>query len=115
MLVHVFDYETLCDSSSNLADLGLFQKHLENNGLTGSLPSELGGLRSAEVLWMSKQKLPLYHIICKTIDIYRSYSSAHSIYLSLVLIEDQKLTGSIPTDLGKLKSLSQLSLGKCLN
>ena len=99
----------------DFADAVLFQIHTENNALTGSLPSELGRLRSAEVLWMSKQKLAVYHIICKTIDIYTSYSSAYSIYLLLVLIEDQKLTGSIPTDLGKLKSLSQLSLGKCLN
>ena len=52
-LMYIISDKTLCVDLVSLMLL-CFGTLIENNGLTGSLPSELGGLRSAEILWMSK-------------------------------------------------------------
>lgn len=34
-------------------------------------------------------------------------------FIETIMIENEKFTGAIPTEMGQLESLSALSLGKC--
>jgi hypothetical protein len=68
---------------------------LENNQLTGSIPTELGNLTNLEELWLSYNQL--------TGSIPSELGNLGN--LTLLNLNSNQLTGSIPTELGNLRYL----------
>ena len=82
-------------SLSNLQGLWL-----ENNGLTGSIPAELGSLSNLQRLWLKNNGLT--GSIPAELG---NLSNLQGLYLS-----GNRLTGSIPSELGSLSNLVELNL-----
>ena len=83
---------------------------IAENGLTGSIPTEVGLLAELASLMLGKQLFSdlLLNYLKQTDSLHAS-----NFYLSPLLfhIADNELKGSIPSELGSLKSLQRLHLG----
>lgn len=75
----------------------------ENNDLTGTIPSEIALLTS---LGKALGRFDCFH--CR-IFVYNSISVAHSQSIGSLLLNNNKLTGMIPTEIASMSSL-----GECL-
>ena len=90
-------YGITCDGgNTTVIRIGLL-----NNGLNGTIPTELGNLTNLTELWLAQNQL--------TGNIPTELGNLTNL-TSLYLIINQ-LSGSIPTELGNLTNLTSLSLG----
>ena len=90
---------------------------LDNNTLTGSIPTQIGNLTQLQSLALGKIKLKQFNVsvlwILVMVNIWMNLTCA--ICLCMFAKGNNKLSGSIPSEIGTIKSLSNFSLGKTLS
>ena len=94
----------------------LEESKLYTTGLIGSIPTEVGLLTELTSLELCKQLFSVLLVSFETKQIHSfSASNLFSLLLShIILIASNKLTGSIPTEVGLLTELTSLGLCKQL-
>ena len=87
---------------------------IASNELTGSIPTEVGLLTELTSLGLCKRLFSVLLVCFEIKQIYLSFASNlfSLIFSRITLIDDNELTGSIPTEVGLLSNLVQLDLGK---
>ena len=82
---------------------------LDQNHLTGTIPSDFGEFQSLKALWMCKYK----HIKFTADDAVKLRLYFITIFAFLTKhLDSNKLVGSIPTELAEIQSLVNLDLSK---
>jgi len=88
--------------------------YAQQNSLGGSLPIELGNMTAIRRIILGEGTAFLYffkHVgICKDCHFFTLYIFW---FLSLQRIAENTLSGSLPSELGKLDTLMHLDFGKC--
>jgi len=87
---------------------------LDENQLTGSIPSELGLLTNVEKIWLSKYGCRVD--LCLKEHGWNPSSTSNFAFFSLLhdalILVNNQLSGSIPSELGLLTNLELIDLGK---
>ena len=117
---------TECDWFGVSCSLGsVYKLYLYNNSLTGSIPPELGNLKSLETLQLGGNSLsgaiPIQLSYLKNLEmLYLGLNSLNGSIppelgslsnLTYLNLQNNSLSGSIPSELGNLKKLTALYLG----
>ena len=87
---------------------------LEGNYLSGAVPSELGLLTNIEWMWLCKYGRGVY-LCLEEHGLNPSSTSDFAFFLLLhaaLILDDNQLSGSIPSELGLLTNLRHISLCK---
>ena len=110
----------LCDKTylffaSNLFSLYSSQINLiAYNGLTGSIPTEVGLLTELIMLGFGKHLFPVLLVGFETKQIHSFFASnLFSLFFShIILIDSNELTGSIPMEVSLMTTLTALGLSR---
>lgn len=89
-------------------------RHLGNNKISGSIPSEFGNLRSLDYLSFCKFDClynVLYHALVNDYNSNAMFFST-SLLLFITFVAGNKMGGTIPSELGNLKSLKNLDISE---
>ena len=91
------------------------------NQLSGTIPPNLATLRKLKMLWLRKYLIhnmypnihPLYDVMFVYIVVNEGwFADKHKFTVNLFTIEDNVLTGTIPTQLGNIRGLLQINFRK---
>ena len=84
--------------------------------LTGSIPTEVGLMTELTSLVLSERLFSVLLVCFETKHIHSFFASNFFslIFFHIILVDSNKLTGSIPTEIGLLTKLTNVRLGKRL-
>ena len=101
--------------STNLFSMCILMTTAEHHDLTGSIPTEIGELTELTFLvfgkWLHCLDFLVYLLLlCMSCE----STNRFSFLVLMATSEENQLTGSIPTEIGRMTALKVLSLGKWL-